>query len=231
MLAIPAKPKWPLWLGRFKMASLRTIELIKKNRIYFAAKNSCGYDCKVKITSESENLELGSHDLLIEDVSVHSKYGVDLIYIVKSNVKETGIVSLKHFTYNAWLVDDCKKIGGKWDHEVKAWIFSAIVEDKVEELELEYNEKIVDVEITSKSDLVNCCNGVDFCGYTVALAKDRNGGVKLADGVYKISGEMKSGGSTKYWETRVSEGSVFRLKSSAALISRYHRWTVKVISA
>ena len=213
------------------MASLKTIELIKKNRIYFAAKNSSGYDCKVKITPESESLELGTHDLLIDDVSVRTKYGFDLIYLVKSNVKETGIVSLKHFTYNAWMVKDCKKLGGKWDPEVKAWIFSAIVEDKVEELELEYNEKIVDVEIKAKSDLVNCFNGVDFCGYTVALAKDRDGGAKLADGVYKISGEIKSGGSMKYWETRVSQGSVFRLKASAALISRDDRWTVKVISA
>ena len=214
-----------------KMASLRTIELIKKNRIYFVAINSNGYNCKVKVTPESQNLALGSHDLLIEDVSVRSKHGVDLIYLVKSNVAETGIVSLKHFTFNSWMVKDCKKLGGKWDHEVKAWIFSAIVEDKVEDLELEYNEKIVDVEITAKSDLVNCCSGVDFCGYTVALAKDRNGGAKLADGVYKISGEMKSGGSKKYWETRVSEGSVFRLKASAALISKDDRWTVKVISA
>ena len=189
-----------------------TLTLIKKNRMYFAAKNEAGYDCKVKITPESENIELGEHTLLVDDLSVRSKYGTDLIYAVKSDIKESGIVSLKHFAYNSWLVAQCRKLGGKWDADQKAWIFSSIVGDKVDELDVRWNEKITTVEITAKKDLTAGKDSVEFCGYPIARATGRDSGAHLTDGVSLIQGMITSSGSMKNWNTFVKAGTVFRLK-------------------
>lgn len=198
--------------------------------MYFAAENSSGYSCKVRITPESENLSLGFHDLFVEDQSVRSKYGVDVIYLVKGDVKETGVVSLQHFTYNAWLVSDCRKLGGKWDENAKAWIFSSIVSDRVDELDVEYNAKIVNVEITAKKDLSKGRGSIDFCGYSIARATGRDSGAKLSTGVYEISGKIGSGGSQKSWHTTIANGSTFRLKASDTHIMNQEDWTVVILA-
>mgnify|MGYP001614861289 CR=1 FL=1 len=86
---------------------MQTLELnlIKKNRVYFKCTNEKGYEVKLKVDEKSQNLELGKQKLLVNDISVRSKYGTDLIYQVYAEIKEEGIVSIKH-RYNSLLVDD-----------------------------------------------------------------------------------------------------------------------------
>ena len=214
------------------MSEVKTISLtlVKKNRMYFAAKNAGGYDCKVRITAESEGLEIGKHDLLVEDWSIRSKYGTDLIYVVKADIKETGIVTLQHFAYNSLLVQKCRDLGGKWDADQKAWIFSSIVNDKVEALDVGFNETILNLEITAKKDVFGYQDAVEFNGYRIAIARGRDSGAKLADGVSMISGEIDSSGSVKNWNTKVAEGSVFRLKATDFYELDDNEWSVKVLT-
>ena len=188
-----------------------TLTLQKKNRLYFAAINESGYKCKVKITPESTDLELGTHTLICEDLSVRSKYGTDLVYSVQADLKDTGIVTLRHFPYNKWLVESCHKLGGKWEPTEKAWVFSALVADLVEELEFIWNSEKIACEIDAKTDLYGSRDSVDFCGYPVASASGRDSGARLHDGIAQISGKITSSGSAKNWNTKIYEGSSFRL--------------------
>ena len=209
----------------------KTFEIIKKNRVYFAAKTG-GYACKLKITDATKDLDVGQHTLLVSDVSVRTKYGTDLIFEVQAEVdKADGIVTLKHFAYNANLVNACRELGGNWDRDASAWVFPKFVEDKVEELDEQYNTDVTAVEITTKDSLNVCCGAVKFLGYTVARATGRDSGAELGDGVACLSGKYSSGGSVKNWSTVVSEGAVFRLKVPRKLFEgrTFNSWSVKAI--
>jgi len=210
------------------MTDLKTIEfnILKKNRMYFAAKNAGGYACKIKITPESENIEPGVHALVVEDLSVRSKYGTDLIYAVQADIKETGIVTLQHFAFNQRLVDSCRKLGGKWDADSKSWVFSAIVADAVEDLDCKWNSEISAYEITAKDQLSSAQDSVHFCGYPIATATGRDSGAKLHDGVAQMSGRIRSGGSVKNWTSVVEEGSIFRLNLPAHYAVDNDYWVV-----
>ena len=50
------------------------LNITKKNRKYFACSHN-GHDVKLVIDGASENLEVGEHELLVEDVSVRTKFG------------------------------------------------------------------------------------------------------------------------------------------------------------
>ncbi|WP_067587277.1 hypothetical protein [Endozoicomonas ascidiicola] len=127
----------------------KTFSILKKNRKYFSAKLN-GYKCKILIDKNSENLEVGCHNLIVEDKSVRSKYGTDLIFALigsPDEQQEAGITSLKHPYYNKDLVQRCRDLGGKWDEEQKAWIFTSIVEDKVEQLDAYYNSVLINCKL------------------------------------------------------------------------------------
>lgn len=210
-----------------------TLDIVKKNRVYFKCLNERGYEVKLKITSQSENLPLGKQELLVKDCSVRTKYGTDIIYDLEDIVKNDSIVTLKHDKYNRLLVEQCKNLGGRWDAEEKAWVFSAIVADKVEELDYLINTDIVNIEITAKEDRWGEKGAVHFCGYRIAIAQSRDSGATLCDGVAMITGAIKSGGSMKNWGTEVSAGSQFRLRCSRKWLVRYNdseRWDYAVIS-
>lgn len=197
-------------------------EIIKKNRKYFAAITK-GYKCKILIDSNSETLEPGPAELLVSDVSVRTKYGTDLIFKLcaeASEQKEAGIVTLQHFRFNRNLVKHCRDLGGKWDEESKAWVFSDIVSDKVEELDFIYNSKLIPVEIEAVEKIFNYHESVEYLGYTIAYASGRDSGAKLGDCVSLISGSIDSGGSVKNWGTIVREGSKFRLNVPAKLFEQ-----------
>lgn len=209
------------------------ITLIKKNRKYFAAKNSTGYDCKVIIDTESENLELGKElELAVDDLSVRSKYGTDLIYKIKSEISAAkGICTLRH-RFNEWLVTECRNLGGIWDREENAWIFSKIVDDKVEELDAIWNSESVSVELTAKERISVTTDSVSCYGYIIAKAMGRDSGSKLGEEVCLISGSITSGGSVKNWSSVVTEGTVLRTQFPKEVIEKYildERWSLKLI--
>lgn len=192
-----------------------TLEIIKKNRRYFAAKHN-GYDVKVLIDGDSESLELGTKELLLEDISVRTKYGTDVIYKLVGEAKlPERIVTLKH-RYNANLVERCRELGGKFDNGI--WVFSALVEDKIEALDYYYNSDEVSIEITAKGDVRGYQAPIYFCGYLLAKASGRDSGAKLGSDFAQISGTIESSGSMKNWTTVVRKGSVFRTKMSKVLL-------------
>ena len=175
---------------------------------------------------------MGEHTLLLNDVSVKSKFGTDRIYELCGKVKTNEIVSLQHDLYNQNLVNECRNLGGKWDVESKTWIFSDIVKDKVNELDELFNGEKVAVEITAITQCLKECGPIAFLGYTIAKAFGRDSGARIGDSVCLISGKISSGGSMKNWSTKIEEGSVFRLKVAKGLLDVYEskvEFSVKVL--
>ena len=120
------------------MNKLTKLTIIKKNRVYFDCKTAEGRTAKLKITKESEDLSEGVHELLLEDISIRSKYGINLIYSIAINSENTEDRIFLKAPYNSKLVKKCRKLGGKFDKEESIWIFPASLKDEVEELESIY---------------------------------------------------------------------------------------------
>lgn len=215
------------------------LNVLKKNRKYFACTTETGYKARLLIDDNSSGLELGEQELTVNDLSKRTKYGTDLIFALAADletIKSSGIVTLSHFMYNADLVDDCKQLGGKWDAEEKCWVFSDIIADKVELLDSIYNSDLVSVEITN---IAKDCDGdgeyiigdkkpVYFLGYVIARASGKNSGAVLGDNIALMLGTIESGGSVKHWETVITNHSVFRLKIPSLLLDQYsgRHWKV-----
>lgn len=198
------------------------LNIIKKNRVYFKCLNEKGYEVKLKITPKSADLTLGEHDLYVHDISVVSKYGTDFIYELEEEVKDEGVVTLKHFTYNQDLVEECKKLGGKWDASNKTWVFPKFIEEKVEELDFLYNSDIVNVEAECIGhDVYQWRGALRIMGYAIAQAWGRDSGASVCEGISMISGSVTSGGSVKNWTTFVEKGTKFRFKMSRNLVNTF----------
>ena len=200
------------------MKSLK-LQINKKNRKYFSCTHN-GFEVKLLIDTTSKNLTLGEHELLVEDVSVRTKFGTDLIYKVVGDMKQEGkIVTLQSHCYNDWLVDSCHKLGGKWDAEASAWVFSTTVEQEVDELDRLFNDDLMVIDIEALDDIVSYISSVTFMGYTVARAFGRSSGAKIGAKVKQLDGSISSGGSAKNWFTMVKKGSRFRLEISKNLLA------------
>jgi len=200
---------------------MKTIRLniTKKNRKYFACSHN-GHEVKLVIDVASEMLSVGEHELLVEDVSVRTKFGTDTIYkVVGETKKEDKIVTLQSYCYNDWLVDSCRKLGGKWDGEASTWVFSPLVEQEVDELDRLFNDDIVAIDIEALDDIVSYTAPVTFMGYTIARAFGRSSGAKIGSLVKQLDGKISSGGSAKNWYTQVDKGSRFRLEISKNLLA------------
>lgn len=210
-----------------------TLDVIKKNRVYFKCKNERGYEVKLKVTTKSENISLGKNNLLVKDVSVRTKYGTDIIYDMEEKIESDKIITLKS-KFNRELVKCCKNLGGKWDKDSQAWIFSSSVEDKVEELDELYNSRQITIEITAKQNVYGSQEAVYFCGYGLAYATSRDSGAKLFDDVALINGECTSGGSSKNWLTMILENSKLRLKIAEKVLAAFsfeEDWEAKIINS
>ncbi|MEZ9056854.1 hypothetical protein [Vibrio pelagius] len=209
------------------------LNIIKRNRKYFAAETDSKRKCKLLIDSNSENLELGEHCLAVEDISVRSKYGTDLIYKLSASAEvqaEQGIVSLKA-DYNSQLVKECRKLGGSWDKEQNVWIFPGFVADEVEELNEIYNSAPITVEITSIEEIREYGKGIEFIGRPLCRAFGRDSGARIDSDIALISGYATSGGSHKNWATILNEDSVLRLQIPSAILEIHQddRFDVKII--
>lgn len=190
---------------------MKTVELniLKKNRIWIECEDKKGYKVKLKKCEKSELLENGIHTLLVDDISVRSKYGTDIRYELKDNVKNFIFLVAD---YNHDLVDEARSLGGRWDSESFCWAFSDIVKDKVEELEYLYCSKKNCIEITAIETISIHTDSVYFCGIPIAKASGRDSGAKLCEGVSMIKGTIDSAGSRANWCTKICAGAVFRLK-------------------
>jgi hypothetical protein len=197
---------------------MSTIKLVSKGRKYFKAVLSGKYECKVHIDQKSESLNLDKeYDLDLDDLSVRSKFGTDLIFKIKNTEeekKEIGICSISMQKINLVANAKFKKLGGTWDPESKSWIFSRLVESEVEELDDLYNSEEIAIEAichTKKWDSEDYKKGVLlFFGYPIARAFSRDSGATVESSISIIEGGIYSGGSTKNWGCYMAEGTVFR---------------------
>lgn len=211
------------------------LELLKKNRKYWKARTENGYEVKVLIDEKSENLEIGKQALLVEDISVRTKYGTDVIFqVVCEEIKEEKsekIVTLHHPRYNKKLVSACQELGGRWDAGNKTWVFHPFVEEKVEELDYLFNSEEVEVKATAINDVSVLRDSVTLFGYTLCYATGRDSGAKVAENVIKIGGSISSGGSMKNWSTEVEKGTVFILKVPKLLLDKYEikKFNIEII--
>lgn len=192
-------------------------KIIKINRLWIEALTG-SYKCKIKVSENTKELKDGLEvELLVEDISIRSKYGTDLRFDAKPQSKEHVFLKAK---YNKILVEECRNLGGQWDAEEKVWVFDAIVADKVAALEEIYCSEMIDIEITALDDIFVYVDKVCIAGYPICAATGRDGGAKLCEGVSKISGDITSGGSAKNWTTVVKQDSVFRLSISKNMLEK-----------
>jgi hypothetical protein len=197
-----------------------TVNVMKKNRKFFKISIK-GFECRLKIDDNTESLQLGVQTLVLEDVSVRTKYGTDVIYQLNGSVEaqSNGICTLSVPFYNHMLVDQCRNLGGRWDSESKTWVFNQMVQDEVDELDDKFNSELVTVDLFFGDDLMSDCGPFTYRGFTLAQAWCRDSGAKLGDGVALLSGKINSGGSFKNWGTRISEGTKLRLQVPGALLT------------
>jgi len=197
---------------------LLSVTVTKKNRKYFAAKNDQNYPCKILIDEISENLEIDKElHLEVDDISIRSKYGTDLIYKLSRPAKRNPwdeVVIIKLEKYNKFFVDEARKLGGKYDRVANTWTFPKYLEERVEQLDFIYNSEIVPIKITAGSSCYTLHDSLTFMGYSVAKATGRDSGAELYDGVSCLKGKVTSGGSMKNWCTEAEEESELILSVS-----------------
>lgn len=198
----------------------KTLEIVKRNRKYFAARIADKYDCKIVIDVNSEHLSLGMHVLSVNDISIRTKFGIDLIFKVISDVdqqiKESGFCTLQpqHKLRNADLIRQVHRLCGRWDTAAQAWIFPKMVEDKVEELDYIYNSDLVTIEVEFTEALV-FDTSVELFGYEIA------GRINTFDEVAVLDGELKLDFKKGCWVVNVVEGTVIRFKVASELLRRH----------
>ena len=211
---------------------MKTLTIIKRNRKYFSAKLENKYECKILIDENSEALEIGEHQLEVDDISVRSKYGTELIFKLSAPAdqqKDAGICTLRA-PFNKNLTNACHKLGGKWDGNEKAWIFTGLVSDQVEELDEKYNSKLIGIEVSVLRDYYEHTAPIYIAGFEIAKAFGRDSGAKLADGIAIISGKKPySCGSMKNWATEIAEGTVFRMQMPELCLGDIDTETFQVI--
>ncbi|HDU8572077.1 hypothetical protein [Vibrio parahaemolyticus] len=203
---------------------MKEFNVLKKNRKYFAASLD-GYKCRILIDELSQNLSIGTQRLDVEDISVRSKYGTDLIFKLKSSVEEqneSGFITLTS-TYNTYLVDKCRALGGQWDKSSECWVFSGLIEEKVDELACVFNSHLVPVEVTINDDYdVYEEKGTLCClGYPIARAFGRDSGARVEEGVGVVAGGFTSCGSKKNWVTQAKSGTVFRIEVAEKVLTHF----------
>lgn len=206
-------------------------KIVKKNRIWIEAIIGASCKAKLKMSEETKELVEGeSYSLMVEDISIRSKYGCELRYEVKKVSKEKIFLKAR---YNTILVDECKSFGGLWDGEEKVWVFDEMMRDKVETLEERFAGEEIAIEITLKDDEINASrSSLNFIGYPLCYATGRDSGAKASEGVALIAGKITSTGSIQYWYTTAYKGVTFRLYVSKAFLdekrdSYSERWDIK----
>jgi len=198
------------------------ISIDKKNRKYFAATLN-GYKAKILVDENSQDLSLGTQELLVEDISKRSKFGTELIFKLagqdKVNAWNNPVIVAVDF--NKIFVERAKELGGKWDSENRNWSFSSLVEEEAEELDFIFGSEKIAVEITAKDSCYALRSSKYFMGIEIAKATGRDSGATVSDGVSLISGGVGSGGSSANWSTEIAEGSILRLLVPSEVYNKY----------
>lgn len=132
-------------------------------------------------------------------------------------------ILLKHDKFNGILVDNCKKLGGRWNNDRRCWEFSKFVNiEKVKKLHSLFNENLIDIEIVAKEDInMKWETQIYFFGYKIVEHGFNEDFVKVGDKITLISGDILS---KKYGKenSKISKGAVFKLSISKKILKDYH---------
>ncbi|MCC5518950.1 hypothetical protein BCT65_018080 [Vibrio splendidus] len=203
---------------------MKEFNVLKKNRKYFAALlNGC--KCRIVIDENSSDLPLGEQLLDVEDMSVRSKYGTDLIFKLTSPIdeqKESGLLTLES-RYNTYLIEKCRALGGQWDKSSQSWMFSGLIAEQVDELDYIFNSSKIAVEVTvdENYDVYEAKGQLCCLGYPVARAFGRDSGAKVEEKIGILAGGFTSSGSVKNWATQAEDGTVFRFEVAEEVYNQF----------
>lgn len=199
-----------------------TLNVLKKNRKYFAATVN-GYKAKILIDENSNSLELGMYDLTVDDISIRTKYGTDVIYKLScplSDQKDDTVVALKTNFFNLDLIDECRKLGGRYDTDSGAWIFKSFVENEVDELDYLYNSELINVEIELNDDYCGEQTSFDLAGFVLADATGIRSGARVSESIAVIRGGFIRCGSQRNWKTACKANTVIRMQIPSNLLKK-----------
>jgi hypothetical protein len=201
------------------------LEIVKRGRIYYHCLEN-GYKARLKVNEHSEKLEVGkNHLLLVNDLSIKTKWGTDRVYELSRGGQEKASVITLKFKYNEHIIEFCKQYGGRFDPETKAWMFSDIVKDEVEKLDEYINHNLVTVELTASD---KCFKKISednqvftFCGYSMFYFNKYEDTLSLSEGVAIIEGDLQRFRRDGDLYLGATELSRFRIKVSKILFDSY----------
>lgn len=196
------------------MNKLTTInfKVLKISRVYLEIILNNKYKAKLVKSSLTENFEIGGeYSSLAEDLSVVSKYGTTLKYNLVSNELNNEPVIFQTDKPNVYLIEELKKLGGKYDKDDNVWVLNDFVKDKVEDLEEIYNSSEISIEVSVEKE--RSLDSLNLFGYDlIKLVNGRDKGTYQMADVAMISGNSKSGGSANNPKVIVSSDAVLRFK-------------------
>lgn len=138
--------------------------------------------------------------------------------------------------FNAGFVKDIKESisGARWNSTDKRWYVTIDAMPAILSLldtHYRFNPELpfVKVHVTAKTTLYGDRTAVYFHGFPVAYAWSRDSGAKVSDGVIKIAGSIKSGGSLKNWDTIIVTGSEFHMYVTKGAAYSDDSWDVKTL--
>lgn len=198
------------------------LNVIKKNRKYFEAKTQSGHNCKIVIDKNSESLEIGEHNLYVDDISIlpnANRYGKKLIFKLKLRAEDQmnkDDIKLKA-EYNKILVEECHKLCGVWNKEESVWDFPACVKAEVERLDDIFNGEVIKIDIKANEHIEVFNYFKTFMGRSLYKVSSINKGAVFYDDV-----ELVSGGIIPTLNgSRIVKDSVIRLSMPKKLLSEY----------
>ncbi|EHZ2727033.1 hypothetical protein L7E35_004629 [Vibrio parahaemolyticus] len=198
------------------------LKVIKKNRKYFDANTQSGHSCKIVIDKNSENLEIGEHNLYVDDISIlpnANRYGKKLLFKLKVSAEEQmnkEDIKLKT-VYNKILIEECHKLCGVWNKEESVWFFNACVKSEVDRLDDIFNSEPIYIDIKAIEDIEVFNYFKTFMGRSLYKVSSIKTGAVFYDDVELISGNIiptKEG-------SRIVKDSVIRLTVPKKLLSEY----------
>lgn len=196
------------------MNKLTTInfKVLKISRVYLEIILNNKYNAKLLKSNLTEDFEIdGEYSALAEDLSVVSKYGTTLKYNLVSNELNNEPVIFQTDKPNVYLIEELKKLGGKYDKDDGVWVLNNFVKDRVEDLEEIYNSSEISIEVSVEKE--RSLDSLNLFGYDlIKLVNGRDKGTYQMADVAMISGNSKSGGSANNPKVIVSSDTVLRFK-------------------
>ena len=122
---------------------------------------------------------------------------------------------MRRTPFNGTFVLGARKLAGKWKGE--AWHFPASQEERVRRLCREVYgadgkcADLVTLQLRFPELHEAERRAVFIAGREVVRATGRDSGAWLGEGVVLVSGEVGSGGSAKYWTTRIEPGTTIEI--------------------